>query len=138
MSLPLVTVANLSLRLSIYSTIVVTSRVEERVLRRSAPFDPDSRLRGDRRRGIRRAHRACAPEGCLHQLQETPDAHRYPQDGADAGRAGDAKVLARVVRVAVAAVGALVGGKRRGTRGVRAIPVVPVGMAGIFRGPDVR
>src|SRR5262245_66042403 len=85
MSFALVAVATMSLRRATFSTNVVTSRVEEQALRHCDLFDPDNRLRGGRHRGIRHAHRACGQECCPRQLQGTRDAHRYPQDGADAG-----------------------------------------------------
>src|SRR5438094_849057 len=83
-----------------HSTDGLTSPVAARAPPRCDLVAPDSKPRGDRRRGIRRGHRVFAPAYYPHRLPETLCACLYRQDGADADRAGDAKgrVLGAPVR----------------------------------------
>src|SRR5215475_13517962 len=96
MSLPLVAVATWSsVGHNRFSTIAVTSRVEERAPPRCDPVDPNNRPRDGRRRGIRHGHKACGPECCPRQLPGTLGAHRYLLVGANADQPVVAKVRVR-------------------------------------------
>src|SRR5215510_16462610 len=78
-----------------YSTDGLTSPVAARAPPCCDPVGLDNTLRGGRRCGNRREHRAVVPACCPRRLPETPCACRYRPSAADANQEDGAKALVR-------------------------------------------